>query len=177
MQCSAMTEWMARRIGRCKSSGRTIGIVHADGPCVGTARRGVAQQPPFFWEVRSQLPARISGASVGVRILRGQERGQARVWIHALSHLEQAPRRILVDLLAPHGTIPVILDGVVCSARQQFGNLHPVVAKVGVGLPQNLFLGFAPRVLSDRWVKLIDPSATQDGGRLQQCLRPTAGLH
>lgn len=58
--------------------------------------------------------------------------------------------------------VPVILDGVVCPAREDLGDLGPLVAVHAVGAHEDVLLRLRPRVLLDGWVQLIVPSETRN---------------
>jgi hypothetical protein len=58
---------------------------------------------------------------------------------------------------APLSRVPVVLDGVVCAARQQLGDLSPPVAVHAVSLHEHLLFLSGPCVLLDGWVQLVVP--------------------
>jgi hypothetical protein len=55
--------------------------------------------------------------------------------------------------LALHAGIPVVFDGVVCPARQAFGNVSPAItSSVLLALKNDAVLVLGPRGLGDMWV-------------------------
>ena len=61
--------------------------------------------------------------------------------------------------LAFHGRIPMVLNGIVGTAGQAFGNVGPTVAHtVLLGLEDDTILGFRPGSFRDGGVEVIMPS-------------------
>ena len=61
--------------------------------------------------------------------------------------------------LSLHAGIPVVLDGVVCPARQAFCYVSPAITcAVLLGLKYDAVLVLGPRRLGDVWVQVIMPS-------------------
>lgn len=63
--------------------------------------------------------------------------------------------------LALHGAVPVVLDGVVCSAWEVVGNLGPLIAILGMFLNQKLIFLPSPVTTLDIWIKMVVPPALQ----------------
>jgi len=63
--------------------------------------------------------------------------------------------------LALHGAVPVVLDGIVCSAWQVLGNLGPLVAILGMFFNQKLVLLPCPITTLNLWIKMVVPPALQ----------------
>ena len=57
----------------------------------------------------------------------------------------------------PKCTVEVVLDGVICSSRQQLGNLSPTISILVVQLEQPFFLLFTPGVVTDVGIKAVVP--------------------
>ena len=69
-------------------------------------------------------------------------------------------RTLHVWELALHAGVPVVLDGVVGSAFQNFGDLGPLVIDNSVHEEQNPLFLFAPADLLDHGVQVVVPALT-----------------
>ena len=67
---------------------------------------------------------------------------------------------LLVLVLSFHGGIPMVLDGIVCSSGNQFGNLCPLVAPLPVGIVYDAVFFVGPRRLLDVGVEMVVPTLT-----------------
>jgi len=60
--------------------------------------------------------------------------------------------------LAFHGTIPVVLDGIICSSLEDLGNLSPLVLELAMHHEEYPFFFFAPPTFFYFGVQVVMPS-------------------
>jgi hypothetical protein len=91
------------------------------------------------------------------RMLERSVDGSQHLLIHILTHPGVSP---LLKVTSLHRRVPVVLDGIVCPARQQCSDLGPLLSVRAMRINDDRVLVRRPALLADVRIQMVVPPLT-----------------